>query len=325
MVDEVHLQIKGPDDETSSLLKTLPALLPSTSSFIWLALHSSPLTDFTKGNLPKDELDNWRSSLTPTFAIPTLKHNLRNCNEVAIVKGIDAGTTLSSGQSTALPTAPAPRPLPTLPPTPVCLPLFLPLHSASQLGGAVKHAFTSFESPATLVFLLDVIKLHDIVKTSLVQEGLSVVTYTLPKDFKDCENFLKNPVGALITTPQLFSGMEAANVIWVKDPGKNKLPQSNTLRAIHKLCIIDTGSSFGRMTDANGFKVDGTFAKCHKPWNGNLFWCKSCNSKPICHHCACIECHQSCDKEIAVFRTFLHWILNYNPCSCKSSGCCHLG
>ena len=127
MVDEVHLQIKGPDDETSSLLKTLPALLPSTSSFIWLALHSSPLTDFTKGNLPKDELDNWRSSLTPTFAIPTLKHNLRNCNEVARVRGIDAGTTLSSGQSTALPTAPAFRPLPTLPPTPVCLPLFLPL------------------------------------------------------------------------------------------------------------------------------------------------------------------------------------------------------
>ena len=70
--------------------------------------------------------------------------------------------------------------------------------------------------------------------------------------------------------------------------------------------------------------MDGTFAKCHKPWNGNLFWCKSCNSKPICHHCACIECHQSCDKEIAVFRTFLHWILNYNPCSCKSSGCCQL-
>ena len=70
--------------------------------------------------------------------------------------------------------------------------------------------------------------------------------------------------------------------------------------------------------------MDGTFAKCHKPWNGNLFWCKSCNSKPICHHCACIGCHQSCDKELAVFRTFLHWILNYNPCSCKSSGCCQL-
>ena len=132
MVDEVHLKIKGPDDETSSLLKTLPALLPSTSSFLWLALHSSPLTDFTKGNLPKDELDNWRSSLTPTFTIPTLKHNLRNCNEVARVRGIDAGTTLSSGQSTALPTAPAFRPLPTLPPTPVCLPLHLPVHSTSS-------------------------------------------------------------------------------------------------------------------------------------------------------------------------------------------------
>ena len=44
MVDEVPLKIngvivKGVDDETSSLLKTLPALLPSSSSFLWLALH----------------------------------------------------------------------------------------------------------------------------------------------------------------------------------------------------------------------------------------------------------------------------------------------
>ena len=36
MVDEVPLEI---NDETSSLLKTLPGLLPSSSSFLWLALH----------------------------------------------------------------------------------------------------------------------------------------------------------------------------------------------------------------------------------------------------------------------------------------------
>ncbi len=96
------------------------------------------------------------------------------------------------------------------------------------------------------------------------------MTYTQPKDFTDCENFLKNPDGALITTPQLFSGMEAANVIWVRI-GYNALQQSNILRAIHKLGIIDTGSNFGRSTAGAGFKVDGTFAKCHKTWDGLLF------------------------------------------------------
>ena len=82
------------------------------------------------------------------------------------------------------------------------------------------------------------------------------MTYTLPKDFKDCENFLKNPVGALITTPQLFSGMEAANVIWVKEGVTFALQRSNKLRAIHKLCVIDTNST----SVLAGFKVDGTFA-----------------------------------------------------------------
>ncbi len=98
MVDEVPLEIngvivKGVDDKTSSLLKTLPALLPSSSSFLWLALHSSPLTDNPPGlnpnpkTLSKEKLKNWRSSLTPTFTIPTLKHNLRNSNEVASIRG----------------------------------------------------------------------------------------------------------------------------------------------------------------------------------------------------------------------------------------------
>ena len=122
---------------------------------------------------------------------------------------------------------------------------------------------------------------------------------------------------------QLFSGMEAANVIWVKDGYKNNAShRSNLLRAIHK---IDTDSNFSPSTAAAGYKVDGTFAKCHKPWVGGLFWCKSCKSQPIllCGHCAYV-CHQSCETEEAWFRTILHRMLHYNPCSCKSSGCCQL-
>ena len=305
--------------KTGSLLNSLPSLLSSSSSssFLWLALHSSPLTDHSESGatLSKEKLENWRRRLSPTFSIPTLKNNLRNSNEVASVSGL--GGAFNSPQSIALPTAPAPRPLPTLPPTPVCLPILLPIHSTSQMGEAVKHSYiASLEEPGTVVVLLDDLNQQDVVKTSLAQAGLSVVTYTKPTERTSCKKFLENPKGALVTTSHLFSGMEAANVIWVRVPAKAALQNSSRLRAIHKLCIIDTASNFDKMRREviTGFKADGTFAKCHKPWIGNLFWCKSCNCQPIllCHQCADV-CHQSCEREEAKFRTLLHWILQYNP------------
>ena len=317
-------------DKTGSLLDSLHPLLPSSSSFLWLAMHSSPLTDNTgggRGNLSKEKLNNWRSRWTTTFTIPTLKHNLRNSHEVAKVTGLEGRVTFYSSQTKALPTAPAPRPLPTLPSTPFCQPTLLHLYSTSQLREAVKHAYVKgLEEPGTLVVLLDDLNQLDVVKTSLAQESLSVVTYTKPKERTSCKKFLENPVGALITTSQLFSGMEAANIIWVRDPNKDALQRSSQLRAIHKLCVIDTESNFARMMEVStGVKADGTFAKCHKTWLGELFWCKSCNSQPIllCRHCAAV-CHQSCERGEADFKTFLHWILQYNPCSCKTSGCCKL-
>merc|ERR1712243_190680 len=74
-----------------------------------------------------------------------------------------------------------------------------------------------------------------------------------------------------------------------------------------------------------GVNVDGTFAKCHKTWGSNLHRCKSCNAQPIllCQQCADV-CHQSCEKEEALLRSLLHWILQYNPCSCEASGRCKL-
>ena len=120
--------------------------------------------------------------------------------------------------------------------------------------------------------------------------------------------------------------MEAANVIWVKDSFKNAPQRSNMLRAIHKLGVIDTDSS--SWTVGTGFKVDDTFAKCHcyKPWIGNLYWCKSCRiSQPIllCRRCADV-CHPSCGREFTMFRSVLHLVLQYNPCSCQTSGRCKL-
>ena len=152
------------------------------------------------------------------------------------------------------------------------------------------------------------------------------MTYTQPKDFTGCKIFVENPVGALITTSQLFSGMEAVNVMWVRAQTKFSFHRSNRLRAIHRLCIIDTDSDTGRAMDVGGMEVDDTFANCHRAWLGDLHWCKSCdNSKPtlLCRHCAKV-CHQSCEREDAVFRSILHWIFQFNPCSCKTSGCCKL-
>ena len=319
-------------DKTGSLLNSLQPLLPSTSSFLWLALHSSPLTDktggfaFGSGGVSEEKSWNWRRKLATTFTIPTFNHNLRNSHEVAGARGLASAVTISF-QNKALATAPAPRPLPTLPPSPVFLPIHLPIHSTSQLGEAVNHAYiTSLGSPDTLVVLLDDINQQDVVKTSLTNSGLSVVTYIQPKDSTGCKTFLVNPVGALITTSQLFSGMEAANVIWVRVRGKLTLQRSSILRAIHKLCIIDTEkSSVNRSETSNDFKVDRTFTKCYKTWFDQLLWCKSCQSQPVllCRKCA-NECHRSCQREPAVFRTWLHLILQYNPCSCKATGGCKL-
>ena len=309
-------------DKTGFILTSLPALLPS-SSFLWLALHSSPLTDRldTASPLSEKKLESWKRKLTPSFEIPGLKQNLRNSHEVASIKGFDN----VASQSKALPAAPAPRPLPTLPPTPLFLPIHLPLHSTSQLGEAVKHAYEILEKPNTLVLLLDDINQQDVVKTSLAQEGLIVVTYTKPKEISACKKFLENPVGVLVTTPEIFSGMEAGSVLWVRVAGKFSFQRSNALRDIHKFCVIETGSNSVRRKVFTGFKADGTFAKCHKPWFGDLYWCKSCNSQPIllCPHCANV-CHQSCEREVAKLRTFLHSIIQFNPCSCKTSGDCKL-
>ena len=151
------------------------------------------------------------------------------------------------------------------------------------------------------------------------------MTYIQPKERTDCKKFLENPVGVLITTPETFSGMEAGTVLWVRVTDKFTSQRCSVLRAIYKLCVIKTYSNYDRMTVVTGFNADGTFAKCHKPFSGDLSWCKSCNSKPIliCKHCADV-CHQSCEREIARLRTVLHWILQYNPCSCKTSGGCNL-
>ena len=158
-----------------------------------------------------------------------------------------------------------------------------------------------------------------------------------------CKTFFENQVGALITTPDLFSGMEAANVIWVTDGDDGDLRRSNKLRAIEKLCVIDTSGYNSNLdpTIESGFEVDIEFARCQYQMGGSLFNCQShlgaCHQAiVICHSCA-VVCHQSCEveehsaKELSScsYRTLFLSSLGFgvlfpcNPCSCPASGQCH--
>ena len=92
------------------------------------------------------ELEEWKRRLAPAFTIPELRHNLRNSNEVASIGGL-AGSGLSANRSKALPTAPAPRPPPTLPAILVFQPIHLvheDLSVLQNLAAAGLHSLLSF-------------------------------------------------------------------------------------------------------------------------------------------------------------------------------------
>ena len=129
---------------------------------------------------------------------------------------------------------------------------------------ALKYAYHKMERPTTLVLLLNDKDKFWKAKDNLTQEGVNVVTYNDPDDAQNCKTFLENQVGVLITTPDLFSGMEAANVIWVTSGKASQLTRSNNLRAIKKLCVIDKGNIILDPTIENGFKIDSKFATCHE-------------------------------------------------------------
>ena len=183
------------------------------------------------------------------------------------------------------------------------------------------------ERPTTLVLLLsDKDQFWKAAKDTLTH----VVTYNNPDDAQNCKTFLENQVGVLITTPDLFSGMEAANVIWVTSEIASQLTRSNKLRAIKKLCVIDTGSNNTILDPKieHGFKVDGIFARCHWSTGKTLFKCKSHQPIVLCHSCAAV-CQQSSEVEfLTVFRNILYSVIGmlfpYNPCSCPASGQCQL-
>ena len=192
------------------------------------------------------------------------------------------------------------------------------------------HAYDKMERPTTLVLLLSEKDLFWKAIDTLTHEGLSVVTYNDPDDVQNCKTFFENQVGVLVTTPDLFSGMEAANVIWVTSEIASLLTRSNKLRAIEKLCVIDSGAidSILDPTIENGFKVDGKFARCHWSFGKSLFKCSSHQLIVLCHSCATI-CQQSSEVEsFTPFRNILYFIIwmpfSYNPCSCPASGQCQL-
>ena len=303
---------------TGLLLTSLPPFLGSSTSTLWIALQSNYIHDYGIAKSgSKKELEDWRKSLAPTFCCPVLRHNLRNSH---LVPKVGFFTWDGAQANHAVDIANSSPPPPSLSPTIVSTPLFIPFSLLSNLPDAIFHAYEKLEKPTTLVILLDDKKMLNHVKKGLGQAGLTVATYLEAGDEAQCKSFLRDPVGALVTNGLLFSGMEAATIIWVKgfNPADRR---SNILRAIDKLCIISR--DLGQCKSMWGFQKDSTFAQCCLPWPSILIKC-SCPGQPIiCNTCS-IVCHPHkrewtwSPTVVSLFRPF------NNPCMCKASGVCKL-
>ena len=350
--------------KTRTMLESLPKLNSFNSSCFWMAIHSFLINDVSFGfgtsKLSAEQIKEFSISLAGTYSSPTLRHNLRNTHAIGKI-GITSNVKWVN-IAPNVPKAAPPRVPPTLQAAESSRPLYIPVHSISQLDAALKRAHAHLEKPKTIVVLLDEERLVKPIETALACLPLCVVTFTKPAESQNCEAFLKNPEGALITTSLLFSGMEAETVIWVRG-AKNEMERSNRQRAIHKLCVIDTNANYCRRARLD-FRVDGTFAKCHLPWPANMHecWmykiskCLSCNHencprKPrmlICSHCK-VVCHDyekvrippdlpplssTCsnptyisDSDLStneMYRNIWHWFVPNNSCFCQTMGQCKL-
>ena len=215
--------------------------------------------------------------------------------------------------------APPPRAPPSLSSTSSYRPIYLPVYSTSQTMEALKHAYDKMDRPTTLILLHHNTDQFWKVKDTLTHEGLSVVNYNDPGDAQNCKTFFGNQVGVLITTRGLFSGMEAANVIWVTSGKASYLVRSNKLRTIKKLCVVNNSA----IDNWNGFKVDGKFARCHGSYEESLFQCWSQRQIVLAHSCAAV-CHQSCKVEFLtrcrnILYFFICMLFPYYPCFCPAS------
>ena len=311
---------------TSNILLSLSERLPS-ESHLWIALHSAPLTDNVRGqlkNVKKEEVEDFRTALSSKFCCPSLCHNLRN-SEIVANTLIKTWSGMTQG-SKALPRANPPPTPPYLTSGAKFKPLFLPLSSPNQLGQAILHALCSLGQPGAFVILLDKMSLLEIVELGLKQEGISVTRYSRAEDSRQCEKYLSNPTGALITTGVLFSGMEASSIIWVT--GDNSvMVKSNKQRAIERIVVINTDMR-DCATEFYNMKIDGKFAVCHSPWSSRAYKCQKCPNQPIlCPSCSTV-CHPDCNCLWVVacflFQFLLPSFCSYNPCSCASSGNCKL-
>ena len=327
--------------KTSRLLLSLPPLLPSPSSTLWLALDSQPFTDIHEtttcsdflrdSSLQEKDFKRWKNSLQSCFSIPTLKHNLRNCNEIADIKEtkMQGKSIISISQLYAFQPqlhAPPPRAPPCLLPTPTFRPIYFRLNSPLHLMEAIRRAYNRMERPTHLVLLLTMKDYIRTAKDAFIQEGLNVVTYVTPDNSQDCKTFLQNPEGALITTPALFSGMEAINVILVMCKEDKRLVRSSTLRAIQQLCVVSIDSCLNPSRTGD-FEIDNKFSICEFSLGETIHKCNNHPSAILCHTCA-IVCHQTCEVKKHWLRFILVFIFAgfppFNHCSCSTLGRCLL-
>ena len=320
--------------KTTDILKSIAEQLNDSFSYLWIALQSNFLNDFGYGvQITRKDVEDCRKMLfaEDTYHCPILRHNLRNSEPISDIKFV---TWDGAGSARSVDIASIPKAPPSLSPTPTNESLYIPLSSISKLKLAVSYAYNheAFGKPKVLVVILDDKKMLPDVVAGLSQTGLDVVTYFKPEDRDKCENFLRNPKGALVTSGILFSGMEAASAIWVR--GANPLFfNSNTRRVIDKICIICTDLRQVGKAWGYGLKVDPTFAQCSLPWPSILSKCNlsQCKGRPVCNSCQQV-CHVSAGHEHGNHgiewdwvQTVLHWVLPFtNQCSCDALGECKL-
>ena len=167
-----------------------------------------------------------------------------------------------------------------------------------------------------LVVILDDEKLLDDVVAGLSLTGSDVITYYKPEGRDKCKEFLRNPKGALVTSGLLYSGMEAAPVIWVRGASPLFI-KSNTRRVIDKICIICTdlrqiGSAWGY-----NLRMDSAFAQCSLPWSSILSTklISQWKGRSVCNSCREV-CHVSAGNgpglEWDWVQTVLHLVLPFS-------------
>ena len=148
------------------------------------------------------------------------------------------------------------------------LPLLIPCYDGDY-GPAIVTAYRSGlgveageEGGKSVVVLCSERDSKEVVKV-LSREGASVRVYYNDRDRLGLESFLTLPQGVLCTDKEVFTGMEAARVIWVDSRyDADTESRSAVLRAVSRLAVVSVGVYGSVRLTPGSVTVDSQFARC---------------------------------------------------------------